>query len=273
MRTTFAAVFLLIVSASIALAQCSEADKKTLEAFDHGWTGANARGDRAYLENVYADDYTRTSLTGPANKNEIIEAAVKSAAQDKANPQNAAKITADHFIITCTPATATITHRTVVTTSAGGREQTFYSRGVHFLEKRNGHWQVVSLANHPLDDSTNLLLIEEEWNEANRKKDVSWFERNLADNFTFVNPQTGALQKKEDWLANIRNRTTGFDVIESSELHPRVANDLGLLTGIVHLKGRDAQGQKWDYSLRFTVTYVRRDGRWLALAAHATRIQ
>ena len=273
MKSLFAATFVLAISSTIAVGQCSEADKKALEAFDHGWTEANARGDRAYLENVYADDYMRTSITGPANKNEIIEVALKGAAKDKANPQNAAKVTADHFIIACTPNTATITHRSVATTLDGGREQTFYSRGVHFLEKRGSRWQVVSLANHPLDDSTNLLLIDEEWNEAGRKRDASWFERNLTDDFTFVNAQTGALQTKADWVAAIRNNTSNLDSIESSELKARVENDLGLLTGVVHVKGRDGQGQSINYNLRFTMTFVKRDGRWLALAAHATRIQ
>ena len=272
MKSIIQAAFLLIASAAIAMGQCSEADKKTLETFDHGWTEANARGDRAFLENVYADDYTRTSLTGPANKTEIIEAALRGAAQDKANPQNAAKVTADHFIITCTPNTATITHRSVFTSNVGGRERTVYSRGVHFLEKRAGRWQVVSLANHPLDDSTNLLLIEDEWNEANRRRDVSWFERNLADDFTFVNMQTGALENKEAWLANVKNSSANLDVVESSNLNTRVDNNLGLLTGIVHVKGRDGQGQALDHSLRFTMTFAKRDGRWLALAAHATRV-
>jgi ketosteroid isomerase-like protein len=267
------AVLLLLISTTIALGQCSDSDKKTLEAFDHGWTEANARGDRAYLENVYADDYTRTSFTGPANKNEIIEAAVKAAARDKANPQNAAKVSADHFIISCTPGTATITHRSVVTTNVAGREQTFYSRGVHFLEKRGGRWQVVSLANHPLDDSTNLLLIDEEWNDAGRKKDAGWFERNLTEDFTFVNAQTGALQTRDDWLSGIRNSTSSLESIESSELKPRVENDLGLLTGVVHVKGRDGQGQSINYNLRFTMTFVKRDGRWLVSAAHATKVQ
>jgi ketosteroid isomerase-like protein len=272
-KSVLAATFLLAISAAIAHGQCSEADKKTLESFDQGWTEANARGDRAYLENVYADDYTRTSLNGPPNKNEIIEAAVKAAAQDKANPQNAAKVAADHFIITCTPNTATITHRTVVMTPAGNREQTSYFRGVHFLEKRGGRWQVVSLANHPLDDSTNLTLFESDWNDANRKKDVTWFELNLAEDFAFVNYQTGVLQDKDAWLANVKNSKSTLDVVETSELKTRVANDLGIVTGVVHLKGRDQQGQGLDYSLRFTMTLAKRDGRWLALAAHATPIR
>ena len=273
MRSIFAAALLLVISATFALGQCSEADKKALEAFDHGWTEANARGDRAYLENVYADDYTRTSFTGPANKNEIIEAAVKSATRDKANPQNAAKVTADHFIIACTPSSATITHRSVVTTTDNGREQTFYARGVHFLEKRGGRWQVVSLANHPLDDATNLLLIDEEWNDAGRMKDAAWFEHNLANDYTWVNAQTGALQTRDDWITAVKNSTSTLESVESSDLKSRVENDLGLLTGVVHVKGRDAQSQPLNYNLRFTMTFVKRDGRWLVSAAHATRVQ
>jgi ketosteroid isomerase-like protein len=272
-KSLFTAAFLLVAFTSIAFGQCSDSDKKTLEAFDHAWTEANARGDRAYLETIYADDYAGTSLVGPPNKKEIIDAAIRAAERDKANPQNASKVTADHFIIACTPTTATITHRNVIRTTVGAREQTTYARGVHFLEKRNGRWLIVSLANHPLDDATNLRFMEEEWNEANRKKDPSWFEHNLANDFTFVNFQTGALQNKEEWLANIRNRTSTFDTIETSDLRTRVSDDLGLLTGLVQVKGRDDKGQPLNYSLRFTVTYVKRDGRWLAQAAHATRVQ
>ena len=277
MKSLFAPAFLLVISSTVVLGQCSEVEKKALETFDHGWTEANARGDRAYLENVYADDYMRTSLTGPANKSEIIEAAVKAAASNKSQTRTTAlptpRVTADHFIITCTQNTATITHRTVVTTTVSGRDLTTYSLGVHFLEKRGGRWQVVSIANHPLDDSTQLLLMDDEWNEANRKKDTSWFERNLADDFTFVNYQTGALQNKEAWLASITNRTLSFDTVESSELKARANNDLGLVTGVVHLKGRDAQSQPFDQSLRFTMTFVKRDGRWLAFTAQATPIR
>jgi ketosteroid isomerase-like protein len=272
-KTLFGTLFLLLVSAQIAFGQCSEADKKALEAFDHGWTEANARGDRAYLENIYADDYAGISLVGPPNKKEIIDAAIRAAERDKANPQNASKVTADHFMIACTPTSATITHRNVIRSMVGGREQTSYARGVHFLEKRNGRWQIVSLANHPLDDATNLRFMEEEWNDANRKKDVSWFEHNLASDFTFVNFQTGALQNKDEWLNNIRNRTSTFDTIETADLRTRVSDDLGLLTGVVHVKGRDDKSQPLNYSLRFTVTYIKRDGRWLAQAAHATRVQ
>src|SRR5262249_10364441 len=162
-------------------------------------------------------------------------------------------------IIACTPSTATITHRSVVTTTDNGREQTFYSRGVHFLEKRGGRWQVVSLANHPLDDSTNLLLIDQEWNEAGLRKDAGWFERNLTNEYTGVNAQKGLLQTRDDWFTAVKNSTSTLESVESSDLKSRVENDLGLLTGVVRVKGRDAQSQPINYSLRFTMTFVKRD--------------
>ena len=273
MKSLFTTVILLLVSSTIALGQCSESDKQALEKFDHGWTDANARGDRTYLENVYADDYARTFFTGPTTKTEIIDAAVKSAAQAKASPQTATKVTADHFVITCTQNSATITHRTIGTTLVGGREQTFYSRGVHFLEKRGGRWQVVSLANYPLDDATQLNLMDNDWNEAVRKKDVAWFEQNLTDDFTFVNYQTGALQNKEVWLTNVKNNPASVESIESSEQRARAGGDLGVLTGMVSVKSRDAQGQSVSNNLRVTMTFVKRDGRWLVSGAHATKIQ
>ena len=71
MKTILIAIVLVVISAPVVMGQCSDADKKALEAFDHGWTEANARGDSAYLQNVYADDYLRTSFTGPANKSEL----------------------------------------------------------------------------------------------------------------------------------------------------------------------------------------------------------
>jgi len=49
------------------------------------------------------------------------------------------------------------------------------------LERRGDNWQVVSNAGHPLDDGGALLYMEREWNDASKRGDVAWFERNYAD--------------------------------------------------------------------------------------------
>ena len=53
---------LTVLFASVCAAgQCSEADQQKLIAFDKAWGEAGQRGDKAFLQNVYADDYMNTA--------------------------------------------------------------------------------------------------------------------------------------------------------------------------------------------------------------------
>jgi ketosteroid isomerase-like protein len=267
-------ITLIIISASVyASAQCSEADRQKLIAFDKAWGEAGVSGNTDFLQNVYADDYMNTAPTGTLNKARIIENAAAAAARRKANPQNAGNNIPDYYIITCTPNTATITHRNVTTAKVDGKEQTFYSRSVHFLEKRGGEWKVVSDAGGPLDDGGQLLYMEMEWADADQKGDVAWFERNLAENFSGVSSRTGKLTTKADEIADIKNRKDVFTSVAASDMQVRVEGDTGVVTGVYHMKGRDEKGQPVDRRIRYTDVYVKRDGRWLALAAQGTLIQ
>src|SRR4030095_11563932 len=124
MKRVLAGLLLMIAATTIANAQCSDADKKKLEDFDRAWGEASGRGDRAFLQNVYADNYVGLSAIGAQDKAQTVDGAVKQAERDKANP-NVAKVTHDYYMITCTPNSATITHRNVITEKAGGKEETF----------------------------------------------------------------------------------------------------------------------------------------------------
>ncbi|HEY7567643.1 MAG TPA: hypothetical protein VH762_08730 [Gemmatimonadaceae bacterium] len=57
-----------------SLAQCSDADKKALEAFDKAWSDATANGNRAPLQSILADDFASATLTGTVNKAATIDA-------------------------------------------------------------------------------------------------------------------------------------------------------------------------------------------------------
>lgn len=268
-------ITLLIFSASVyASGQCSEADQQKLMALDKSWAEAGLRGDKAVLQNVFADDYMNTSTAGPFNKARAIENAVTAAERRKANPQNADNTTPDYYIITCTPSTATITHRNVTTTKVDGKEQTSYSRSVHFLEKRGGDWKVVSDAGGgALSDAGQLLYIEMEWSDADKRGDVAWFERIFAEDFYGVSGRTGKLNTRAEEIADIKSRK---DVIESavaSDMQVRVEGSTGVVTGIYHLKGRDDKGQPMDRLIRYTDIFVKKDGRWQAIASHGTDIK
>ena len=273
MKRILTATLLILSATTLAFGQCSEADKQKLMALDKAWGEASQRGDRAFLQNAYADDYMNPAPTGTLTKAQAIGNAVTAAEWSKANPQNVGTTTPDLYVITCTPNTATITHRNVVTAKADGREQHSYSRSAHFLEKRGGEWKVVSDAGGPLNDGGQLLYMELEWAEADQKGDLAWFERNLADNYSGVSSRTGKLTTKADEIADIKNRKDVFASVAASDMQVRVEGNTGVVTGVYHMKGRDEKGQPLDRRIRYTDVYVKRDGRWLALAAQGTLIQ
>jgi ketosteroid isomerase-like protein len=272
MKRMLAVSLLMIAAASIALAQCSDADKKKLEAFDRAWGEAGVRGDQAFLQNVYADNYVGLASVGMTNKTQTINDTVKQAALDKANPQNVAKVTHDYYMITCSPNSATITHRNVITENAGGKEHTSYSRSVHVLEHRGDSWQVVSNAGHALNDASTLLYMEREWNDAAKRGDAAWFEHNYADDASDINSRTGVQHTKAEEIASMKGDKTVLDSLELSDLVARVEGNAAIVTGINDVRGKDEKGQAFTRRTRFTDTYIKRDGRWQVWATQGTVI-
>jgi hypothetical protein len=68
MRHVLSLVLLILASSTVAFGQCSASDRQKLEAFDRAWGDAGQRGDQAFLQTVYADDYMNLSPTGAVTK-------------------------------------------------------------------------------------------------------------------------------------------------------------------------------------------------------------
>jgi len=265
-------VLTFAATAGYAFGECRDADKKALEAYDRAWSEAGEKGDRAALMNIYADDYV--SMPEMTNRTQAIEDTMKSFERDKVNPLMADKISHDNYMITCTPTTATITHRNVVTikAGAGGKEETFHTRSVHVLEKRKGKWQVVSNAGHGLDDYGVLMYMEHDWNTADRNKDMGWFEKNFAADYSSVSSRTGKIANKSEDLADMKADKAVTEWNDLSNMNIRVDGNTAVVTGVVHSKGRDDKNQAFDRRVSFTDTYIKRDGRWQVWATQGTRI-
>jgi len=272
MKNIFVMFVLTFACAGYAFGECGESDKKALEAFDRAWGEAGQKGDRNALMAIYADDYA--GMPEMQNKTQTIEATMKTFERDRANPNMADKVTHDNYMITCTPNSAVITHRNIVTTKngAGGKEETFWTRSVHFLEKRGGKWQVVGNAGNGLDESAMLAYMEMDWNNAYLKHDMNWFERNYAADYSNVSSNNAKLYNKAEDIANIKTDKTAYESAELSEINIRVDGNTAVVTGVNHVKGRDEKGQPMDFRLRFTDTFVKRDGRWQVWASQGTRI-
>jgi ketosteroid isomerase-like protein len=271
MKKIFSIFIVAISFATFAFGQCSDADKKALEAFDRAWGNAGQSGDRAALMNIYADDYM--GFPGMQNKMQTIEGTMKQAEKDKANPAMADKISHDSYMISCTPNSATITHRNIVTAKDGdgGKEETFWTRSIHFLEKRNGRWQVVSSTGHAMDDYMTLGYLEQDWNTASLNRDKAWFEKHFASDYSSISSRDAALTDKAADIKDVMSGSGGATWYELSNLSIRIDGKTAIVTGVNHVKGKDEKGP-YEIKVRFTDTWIKRDGRWQAWATQGTRM-
>lgn len=263
-------MFLFLGATSVAAsAQCSDADKKALEALDVAWSKANETGDRAALMNLYADDFT--GFPAMANKTTSIDTAMAAFERNKANPSTAT-VTSDQYMISCTPVSATMTHRNSTTTKgADGKDWTTYSRSVHVFEKRGGKWQAVSNAAHNVDDNMTIWYLEQDWNNAVMKRDKGWFDRHFASDFTGVSSVTGSVTRKAAEIADIVN-DKGLELAETTDMNIRVDGDRAVVTGIFRTKGKDDKGVAYDRRVRYIDTWVKRNGVWQAWTSQGTII-
>ena len=269
---TISILLLMATMAAAAIAQCSDTDKKALEAFDRAWSKAGLEGDRTALTAFYADDYV--GLPAMQGKAAAIESTMRTFERNKANPAGANKATYDHYIITCTPVSATVTHRNTVWTpmGEGGLPETFYSRSIHVLEKRNGKWQVVSNAGSGLDDYDVLWYLEQDWNNAILNKDRTWFEKNYAKDFTSISSTSAKVMSRDEDIADSVNDKSTMELVETTGMNIRIDGNYAIVTGTFRTKGKDEKGAAFDRKIRYTDTWIKREGRWQAWSSQGTPI-
>lgn len=267
-------VILLAVFSVTAFAQCSEAEKNALIAFDKQWGEMSEKGDRAALERIYADGYVNIGMldTG-GSKAEAIDEAVAAAEARKTTPPEAGtpEPLFDNYIVACTPNTATITHRIVMKSGQKTMEKTNYGRVIHVLEKRDGRWQAVSSTGHPMDKVGYLIYKEIDGYQAYMKRDLEWFEKNTADSYMGVGLD-GQPYNKAKMLEMMKKDQNKYASVKLSDVDVQVNGEMAVMTGVYHIKGTDPDGKPIDMKMRFTRTLAEEGGRWRAVAGQSTPI-
>lgn len=114
-----------------------------------------------------------------------------------------------------------------------------------------------------------VLRVQREWMEAVRDKDAAALDRILADDYTYTDSR-GGVTNKADSLRQTRNQNDQMKAFHTSEEAARVYGDVAIVTGRLRVEGT-ASGVPYDAEVRFTDILARIDGRWRAVAAHASR--
>ncbi|MEP7074275.1 MAG: nuclear transport factor 2 family protein [Acidobacteriota bacterium] len=128
------------------------------------------------------------------------------------------------------------------------------------------------IVEHPDDIAKGLLQTEDAWNQAYIQKDEAWFQQNLADDYTEIGDTGKTINDKAGAIAEMKADKSTEIVAEISDAKVRVEGNSAIVTGINHVKLKDASGKPIDYKHRFTDTYIKRGDKWLIWADQATRI-
>jgi hypothetical protein len=68
----------------------------------------------------------------------------------------------------------------------------------------------------------------------------------------------------------VRNPETRWEVNETSGWQVRVHGDMAIVVAVLHQKGV-SDSKAFDSNVKFSDTYIREDGRWRNVHAHASK--
>jgi|SRR6185437_5665539 len=92
----------------------------------------------------------------------------------------------------------------------------------------------------------------------------------LTADFTLVDSH-GTVTNLEQNLAEVAAREPFYDEFRNHDQQMRLYGDTALIVGITSIRGR-ADGKPIAADFRYTDTWIRRDGKWLLAASHASRL-
>jgi len=122
----------------------------------------------------------------------------------------------------------------------------------------------------PADEKA-LTDIENQLSDAYRTGNVDYIKKVVDETYTLTNSHAKVSHRPDD-IDEVTKGDPHYEVFHTHDMTPRVYGDAAVVLGIVSLKGTSA-GQAFDVDMRFTDTFVRRDGQWRMVAAQVTRIE
>lgn len=117
------------------------------------------------------------------------------------------------------------------------------------------------------NDIKQLTKLNQDWLNSYTSKDTATLAKIFADDFVLISPK-GTKMTKRDIIGNLATQETVSMKIDSADVR-LIRNDVGLITAyttfILKINGNGLKGRNC-----YQDVYVKREGRWLAVAAHVT---
>jgi len=116
-----------------------------------------------------------------------------------------------------------------------------------------------------------VAALEEQWLQSQKTNNPEQLVPLLADKFVSTEID-GKVNGKAETLA--RAKATKYESAEYSDMKVTVFGDTAIATGGFKGKGTDESGKPFDYSVRWTDTWVKMpSGKWQCVASHGSTIK
>ena len=120
-------------------------------------------------------------------------------------------------------------------------------------------------------DEAALIEVQQALARAWVAGDRNTVEQIIAPEWTSTGPDGNATNRAKVLEEVFETRVHKIVRVEIDDVRARVFGDAAVLTGRTHGVGEYA-GTAYDVVVRFTDTFVHRDGRWQAVASHASLV-
>jgi ketosteroid isomerase-like protein len=115
-----------------------------------------------------------------------------------------------------------------------------------------------------------IMKLVNGWNKSVIKLDVSFMEQILADDYTWTDP-AGKIHSKAEEIASMKSEEGLVTSAIDDEVKIRVYGDAAVVTGRTIAKWK-AEGKEGTNQIRWTDTWIKRDGRWQCVADHVSNV-
>ena len=114
------------------------------------------------------------------------------------------------------------------------------------------------------------MQLERDWTQASLKKDVDTLNKIMADDWVNIDFQ-GKTVTKAQTIANLKSGLPATQAAGLGEMKVRIFGDSAIVTGSDTGKSA-SKGKEVIEKYLWTDVFVRRDGRWQAVASQSTKV-
>jgi ketosteroid isomerase-like protein len=120
-------------------------------------------------------------------------------------------------------------------------------------------------------EENHVLKLDNEWNEAYPRRDVSALDRIIADDWVCIDG-AGLVISKRQLLDRVESSTAFLDPYKFDQITLRMFGDTAIVTGRLSGTRRDNDGTFY-LEQRYTRVYVKRNDRWQSVATQVTVVK